>query len=129
MNIAVLCSGNGSNLQAIIDKVRDGYIPAGLAVVVSDNKDAFALKRAKKAGIETFVLNPRNYGTRKAFDKEVIKILQKILKSKKCVVEGHFNIGKYNLENFFMENPGKTRLNINDMTIMFIMYTSIIEKK
>ena len=64
MNIAVLCSGNGSNLQAIIDKVESGYISAKIAIVVSDNKDAFALKRAAKAGIETFVLNPKEYGNR-----------------------------------------------------------------
>ena len=77
MNIAVLCSGNGSNLQAIIDKIADGYIPAKIAVVVSDNKDAFALKRAAKAGIETLVLNPKDHGTRESFDKDVIKNLQK----------------------------------------------------
>ena len=77
MNIAVLCSGNGSNLQAIIDKVGDGYISAKISVVVSDNKDAFALKRATKAGIEVFVLDPKGYDTRESFDREVIKKLQK----------------------------------------------------
>ena len=77
MNIAVLCSGNGSNLQAIIDKVESGYISAKIAVVVSDKKSAFALKRAAKAGIETFVLNPKDYGGRESFDREVIKELQK----------------------------------------------------
>ena len=77
MKIAVLCSGNGSNLQAIIDKIGDGYIPSEIALVVSDNKDAFALKRAMKAGIETFVLNPKDHDTRESFDREVIKNLQK----------------------------------------------------
>ena len=77
MNIAVLCSGNGSNLQAIIDKVESGYIKTKIAVVVSDNKDAFALKRAAKCGIETFVLDPKDYDTRESFDREVIKVLQK----------------------------------------------------
>lgn len=77
MNIAVFCSGNGSNLQAIIDKVEEGYIPAKIAVVVSDNKEAFALKRAAKVGIETLVLDPKDFDTREAFDKEVIKNLQK----------------------------------------------------
>lgn len=76
MNIAVLCSGNGSNLQAIIDKAEDGYIAAKITLVVSDNKEAFALKRAQKAGIETLVLNPKEYATREAFDKEIIKDLQ-----------------------------------------------------
>ena len=76
MNIAIFCSGNGTNLQAIIDKVEDGYIPAKIAVVVSDNKDAFALKRAKKAVIETLVLNPKDFATREAFDKEIIRNLR-----------------------------------------------------
>ena len=77
MNIAVLCSGNGSNLQAIIDKVAERYIPAKIALVVSDNKDAFALKRARKARIETFVLNPKHFDTREAFDGEIVKKLRK----------------------------------------------------
>ena len=76
MNIAVFCSGSGSNLQALIDKIEDGYIPAKIAVVVSDNKSAFALERAKKAGIETLVLNPKDFKTREAFDKEIVKNLQ-----------------------------------------------------
>lgn len=77
MNIAVLCSGSGTNLQAIIDKVKSGYIPAKIVLVLSDKSDAFALTRAKKAGIETVVLNSKDYKTREDFDKEVIKNLKK----------------------------------------------------
>lgn len=77
MNIAVLCSGNGSNLQAIIDAVKGGYIKAKIALVVSDNKNAFALERAKKAGIETLVLNPKDFKSREDFDKEIVKGLKK----------------------------------------------------
>ncbi len=77
MNIAVLCSGNGSNLQAIIDAVKSGYIPAAIALVVSDNKDAFALKRAEDAGIDTVILNPKDFKTREDFDKEIVKNLKK----------------------------------------------------
>ena len=96
MNIAVLCSGNGSNLQAIIDSVKKGYIPARIAIVVTDNKDAFALKRAAKAGIETLVLNPKDFETREAFDKEVIKNLRKrevglvVLAGYMRLLSGHF---------------------------------------
>ena len=61
----------------MIDSVKKGYIPARIAIVVSDNKDAFALKRAAKAGIEMLVLNPKDFGTREAFDKEVVKNLRK----------------------------------------------------
>ncbi len=77
MNIAVLCSGSGTNLQAIIDKVEGGYIPAKIALVVSDNKDAFALTRAQKAGIETLILNPKDFKNREDFDREIVKHLRK----------------------------------------------------
>lgn len=77
MNIAVLCSGSGTNLQAIIDSVKSGYVPAKLAFVVSDNKNAFALTRAASAGIDTLILNPKDFKTREALDKEIIKNLKK----------------------------------------------------
>jgi len=77
VNIAVLCSGSGTNLQAIIDSVQSGYINANIALVVSDNSSAFAITRAKSANIETLVLNPKDFKTREAFDKEVVKNLKK----------------------------------------------------
>lgn len=77
MNIAILCSGSGTNLQAIIDSVKNGYIPAKIALVVSDNKDAFALTRAKNARVDTLVLNPKDFKTRETFDREIIKNLKK----------------------------------------------------
>lgn len=77
MNIAVLCSGSGTNLQAIMDSVKKGYIPAKIALVVSDNEKAFALERATKAGIETLVLDKKNFKTREEFDKEIVRNLKK----------------------------------------------------
>jgi phosphoribosylglycinamide formyltransferase-1 len=76
VNIAVLCSGNGTNLQAIIDAVKSGYIPAKIALVLSDKADAFALERAKKAGIETIALNAGDFKSREDFDKGVVKNLK-----------------------------------------------------
>lgn len=96
MKIAVLCSGSGTNLQAIIDNVKSGYIPAEIAFVLSDNKNAFAIERAKSAGIETIVLNPKDYKTREDFDKEVIKRLKKekvelvVLAGFMRLLSGHF---------------------------------------
>lgn len=75
-NIAVFCSGNGTNLQAIINAKRRGYIKANLALVVSDNPQAYALIRAKKADIETLVLTKEGFKTREAYDREVIKTLE-----------------------------------------------------
>ncbi|MDP2929512.1 MAG: phosphoribosylglycinamide formyltransferase [Candidatus Omnitrophota bacterium] len=77
MNIAVLCSGNGTNLQAIIDSVKAGYIPAKIELVISDKKEAFALERAKKAGIETITLDKKDYKSREEFDKDIIRRLKK----------------------------------------------------
>jgi len=77
MNIAVFASGNGSNLQAIIDAAKSGKINAAIALVVSDNKDAYALTRAKNAGIETFILSPKGFKSREDYDKEIIKELKK----------------------------------------------------
>ena len=77
MNIAILCSGSGTNLQAIIDSVKSGYIPAKIALVASDNKDAYALTRAKQAGIDTLVLNKKDFTSREEFDKEIVKNLKK----------------------------------------------------
>jgi len=77
MNISVFVSGNGTNLQAIIDGVSRGEIKAKIALVVSDNKDAYALERAKKAGIETLVLSHKGFPSRESYDKEIIKELEK----------------------------------------------------
>jgi len=76
MNIAVLCSGNGTNLQAIIDAVRSGSIKATIALVVSDNGDSYALERAKRAGITVTHLDPRGYTSREAYDAEIVKRLR-----------------------------------------------------
>jgi phosphoribosylglycinamide formyltransferase-1 len=73
----VLVSGDGTNLQAIIDNVSKGYIPAKIAFVLSDVKTALALERARKAGIDTIVLDKTDYKTREDFDREAVKRLRK----------------------------------------------------
>ena len=76
MNIAVFVSGNGTNLQAIIDAVKSGRIKAKIALVLSDNKQAYALERAKKAEIETLFLDPRAAGSKEDFDRKIIENLK-----------------------------------------------------
>lgn len=71
MNIAVLCSGSGTNLQAVIDGVKSGYVPARIVLVVSDNPAAYALTRARDAGIETATIDKREFGSREEFDNEI----------------------------------------------------------
>lgn len=75
MQIAVLVSGGGTNLQALIDAQRDGIITHGeISVVISNNPDAYALERAKTAGIKTAVCNKKELGDN--FEDELISILE-----------------------------------------------------
>jgi len=69
--IVVLISGNGSNLQAIIDQIDAGIIKAEISAVISNRADAFGLKRAEKAGIANEFLDHRAFDSRESFDKEL----------------------------------------------------------
>ena len=76
MKIAVCVSGGGTNLQAIIDAIDNGTITnTEIAVVISNNAGAYALERAKKAGIEGICISPKNYETRDAFNEDFLKQL------------------------------------------------------
>ncbi|MFC0678815.1 phosphoribosylglycinamide formyltransferase [Lysobacter korlensis] len=66
--IAVLASGRGSNLQALIDAIAAGDLPVRIAGVFSDRPDAVALQRAEQAGIHTAALRPRDFANRLEFD-------------------------------------------------------------
>ncbi|MGK3328185.1 phosphoribosylglycinamide formyltransferase [Escherichia fergusonii] len=72
MNIVVLISGNGSNLQAIIDACKVNKIKGTVRAVFSNKADAFGLERARKAGIPTHVLSANDFANRDAFDKQLI---------------------------------------------------------
>lgn len=76
LRVGVLASGKGTDLQSIIDASEKKMINAEVVVVISDNKDAFALKRAEKHKIKTFFVDPKNKN-KEEFDKEVDKILEK----------------------------------------------------
>lgn len=73
LNLAVLVSGNGSNLQALIDAVSQGRINGRIAAVISDRKDAYALQRANNHGIEAIALDKREFAGKAAFDAELSK--------------------------------------------------------
>jgi phosphoribosylglycinamide formyltransferase-1 len=73
--LAVLISGRGSNLQSIIDAVKTRRLDATIAVVVSNRPEAPGLLRAREAGIETVVLNHRDYADRDAFDRAMADAL------------------------------------------------------
>lgn len=77
MRLAVLVSGYGSNLQAIINGVKNGEIDGQVAVVISDQESAFALQRARNEGIEALFLAPGLFSGRNAYDREIVAQLQK----------------------------------------------------
>lgn len=78
LKLAVLVSGGGTNLQAIIDKVADKTITnAKIEVVISNKKDAYALERAKQHGITDCYLSPKDFATRPEFDQALLECLQK----------------------------------------------------
>ena len=69
--VAVLISGSGSNLQALIDATQQPDYPAEIALVISNKADAFGLERAKKAGIDTAVIDHKAFPDRESFDRAI----------------------------------------------------------
>lgn len=79
LRIAVLVSGGGTNLQAIIDAIAAGKIKdTEIAAVISNNRNAYALERAKQAGIKDIVVSPKDFETRDVFNENLLKILQEV---------------------------------------------------
>lgn len=74
LKIVVLVSGGGTNLQAIIDGVEDGAISnTEIAGVISNNKNAYALERARKQGIESLCISPKDYESREQFNEKFLQ--------------------------------------------------------
>ncbi len=77
LRLAVLVSGGGTNLAAIIDAIGDGRVTdAEIAVVISNNADAYALTRARDAGIEARCISPRDYDDREEYNEELLAALK-----------------------------------------------------
>lgn len=77
LKVAVLVSGGGTNLQAIIDAVASKKITnAQIVTVISNNKNAFALERAKKAGIPAKCVSPKDYENRDLFNKALLEAVE-----------------------------------------------------
>ena len=77
LKLAVLVSGGGTNLQAIIDGIADGTITnTEIGVVISNNQNAYALERAKAAGIPAACVSPKNYADRQTFNQALLQMIQ-----------------------------------------------------
>lgn len=74
LRVLVCVSGGGTNLQAIIDRVADGTLQnVRLVRVISNNPGAYALERAKKAGIEAVCISPKSFSSREAFNEALLE--------------------------------------------------------
>jgi phosphoribosylglycinamide formyltransferase-1 len=76
VNLGVLVSGSGSNLQAIIENIEAGRLDARIKIVISNVPDVFALERAKKHNLPSLVISHKGYKRREDFDQGVVETLQ-----------------------------------------------------
>ena len=76
LKLGVLISGNGSNLQSIIDHIEKGSLKANIKIVISNNPEAYGITRAKKYGIPVVVLKNGDFKNKEEFDLELIGILE-----------------------------------------------------
>ena len=73
--LAIFVSGNGSNLQAIIDSIENDYLAAEISLVLSNVKDAYALERGKNHGLEVVFLDPQTFPNRANYEQKIIDLL------------------------------------------------------
>ncbi|MGR3983916.1 MAG: phosphoribosylglycinamide formyltransferase [Gammaproteobacteria bacterium] len=78
LNLVVLISGNGSNLQAILDSIAVGELPARVSAVISDRADAFGLKRAARAGVPAQVVARDAHAGRAGFDAALLRCVDSL---------------------------------------------------
>ena len=80
LRVAVLASGRGSNLQAVVDAIEAGRVQAQIVVVISNKKNAVALERARKHGLKDLFVDPKPFAgrpdSREAYDQSLLEILQ-----------------------------------------------------
>ena len=77
LKVAVLVSGGGTNLQAILDAADSGKITnTEIRVVISNNEGAYALERAKNYGTEALLLSPKSFETREEFNQKLLEALK-----------------------------------------------------
>ena len=75
--IAVLVSGGGTNLQALLDAQTTGYLKSGkICLVISNNPNAYALERAKNAGVEGKIVTKKDAGSQSAFEQRIVDLLK-----------------------------------------------------
>ena len=89
MKAVILISGNGSNLQSIIDNAD--RIDLQISCVISNNKDAYGLKRAESSKLRTTIIDPELYNSKEAFDRELISIIHQH-RSELIILAGYMRV-------------------------------------
>ena len=77
VKVAVFTSGNGSNFENLVKKKREGLLKGDIVLLIVDKKEAYALKRAKKLGIESVFIDPKSFLSKEEYEKEIIATLKK----------------------------------------------------
>ena len=108
MNFAVLASGRGGNLHAIIKAIKAGKIKAHLKVVISDKKDAYALEHAREAKIPDVYMNPKDFTDRESYDKAIVERLHEF-KIDFVVLAGYMRL----VSDYFIQQYPDKILNIH----------------
>lgn len=109
MKIAVLVSGTGTNLQAIIDGIKNNELSnTEITIVISNKENALALKRAQEEGIKTTFLNPSDFSSNIEFDKKLIELIN-YYKADLIVLAGYTRI----LSKIFVDTFSKKIINIH----------------
>jgi phosphoribosylglycinamide formyltransferase-1 len=76
IKLGIMASGRGSNLQSIIDNIKNGKLSAEIAVVISDNPEAYALERAKKEDIKTVICEPKSFPKRMDYENALVNYMK-----------------------------------------------------
>ena len=76
--IAVVASGRGSNFQAVIDAIRSGTVPAECVALITDNPNAYALERAKKAGVPCRIIDYATFPSREVYEHALLATMQEV---------------------------------------------------
>ena len=76
LSLAILLSGNGTNFQAIVDSIDNGQLKAVIKVVISNNKDAFGLKRARDHNIKNLCIDHKDFADRESYDQKLMETIE-----------------------------------------------------
>ncbi len=98
--LAVLVSGRGSNLQAIIDSIEKSDLQAEIAIVISNVKDSYALERARKHDLEGLFLDPKSFPNRNSYEQGLIEQIQSKSVNLICLAGYMRILGKHFIETF-----------------------------